>query len=396
MTDVYATVIGSGVIGTAIGYELSRMTDEPVVLIDKNPNFPGENQTSRNSGVIHSGVYYHREKSPLKAKLCVEGNKLLYDFCEENNVPSRKTGKLIIATNEQEDGYIDKLLINSRKNRVPGVEKIDSERVGELEENVEAYSALWIPTAGIVEPTALTKRLYQLSGLEGHTLLGTEVKKITPRKDEFILKVSTDGNEEEFTTRYIFNAAGLYGDEVARMANPDFELTTFPVRGEFAKFYQSRDDLNISRNVYPTPIFYKKPDGTDHLTVGVHLTPTFSVDTEGKFEKDSQGFKTGREVMVGPLNRKRGEEVGKEDFGGDLESPGSFYEKIKDFFPGINPEDLSLHQTGIQSVLANSSDLHIAPDKKHPRMINSVGICSPGLTASLAAAKRATRYPKTP
>ena len=136
--------------------------------------------------------------------------------------------------------------------------------------------------------------------------------------------------------------------------------------------YQSRGDLEVSRNIYPAPIFYKKPDGSDHLTLGVHLTPTFSIGSDGEFIQENGSFKLGKEVTAGPLNRKRGNIIGKEDFGSDLAPPITFLEKISKYFHGISLDNLQLHQTGIQAVLANSHDFHISPDVIHHNMINSV------------------------
>jgi L-2-hydroxyglutarate oxidase LhgO len=384
MTDSYVTIIGGGVVGNAIAYELSKTIDDEIVHLEKNKHFPGENQTSRNSGVIHAGIYYDKQQSPLKAKLCVEGNELLYQFCKEHQIPSNKTGKLIVATNQIEDNTLDLLLLNSINNEISGVEKIDGEQVREMEPNIKAYSALKVPSSGIIDPISLVHKLKDLANLKEYFLVGTKILNITAKTDEFIVKASTESEVYEFTSKYIINAAGLYSDEIARLVNPKFPLKIFPVRGETAKFYQTRKDLTVSRNIYPTPLYYEKPDQSKHLTVGIHLTPTFSINDDRQTKND---FQLGKEITVGPLNRKRGDMIGKEDFGSDLANPDKFLEKIRTYFPAIKLDDLQLHQTGIQAVIANSHDFHIAPDLIHPRMINLVGICSPGLTSSLAIAK---------
>ncbi|MBS3168776.1 FAD-dependent oxidoreductase [Candidatus Woesearchaeota archaeon] len=390
MPDCYITIIGGGIIGNAVAYELSQIVGNQVIcVLDKNPNFPGENQTARSSEVVHAGIYYDKAHSPLKARLCVEGNKLIYEFCRRYGLPIRQTGKIIVATNQEEDRSLDELLYRARENEVPGVEKIGVDRIRELEPNVKSYSALWVPTSGILDSTSLVCKLRDLSNLGDLYLLGTELKNIVVENGEFLIKANTKGvGENEFTTKYVINAAGLYSDEIARMVNPNFPLRIFPVRGEAVKFYQTREDIRVSRNVYPSPIFYDKPDGTRHLTVGVHLTPRFAMGRDGNFLFENGDFVLGKEITVGPLNRKKGDEIGKEDFGSDLAPISVFLENIKEYFPGVSIDDLQLHQTGIQAVLANSQDFHIARDELHPNMINLVGICSPGLTSSLAIAKR--------
>jgi len=385
MTDAEITIIGGGIVGTAIAYELRD--NDRVFLLDKNKYFPSDNQSSRSSGVIHAGIYYDQKQSPLKAELCVKGNELLYEFCQRYDLPARKTGKLVVAVDEVEDQALDELLIRARENQVPGVKKISGRSIGDYEENVQGYSALWAPSSGIVEPTGVVRKLKQLSNLEGRLMLGTEVKSIRAGRKEFVVKVKTFQQEEyEFSTKYLINSAGLDSAEIALMVNPNFPLRIFPVRGEAAKFYQSNEQLKVSRNVYPAPKYYTKPDGTQHLTVGVHLTPTFTLDTKGDYKKEGGEFSLGKEVTVGPLNRKRG--IAKDDLSSDLAEAEEFWQQIKDYFSHIKEQDLSLHQAGIQAVLANGPDFHIARDKVYPQIINLVGICSPGLTASLAIAQK--------
>ncbi len=371
MADMYLTIIGRGIIGEAIAFETSKfLTGGNICIIDKNENFPGENQSSRNSGVIHAGIYYDQ---PLKARLCVEGNKLLYAFCEKHDVPYKNTGKLIVATNEFEDSSLDNLLRKALRNEVQGIQKIDGNKVKEYEANVQAYSALWVPSSGIVDPTSLVKRLHQLSSVEEYALNKTKVIGLKTNEKEIIVKVRTEEEEYEFTSSYVVNAAGLYSDRVAKLLNPDFPLSIFPVRGETAKFYQ-KEETKVSRNVYPTPYKFRTPSGKDHTTLGVHLSPTLNIEGE-----------LGKEVTVGPLNRKRG--VKREDYGSDLINARKFFNYVNKFFPYLRPNELLHHQTGIQAILSNGDDFHIAPDILNPRMINVLGICSPGLTASLALAK---------
>ncbi|MFH1972235.1 MAG: NAD(P)/FAD-dependent oxidoreductase [archaeon] len=369
MTDCYVTIIGGGVIGNAVAYQLSEdIPDEPICLVERNKSFPGENQTSRNSGVIHAGIYYDKEVTPLKVELCVEGNELLYQFCRTHNIPAKRTGKLIIATKKEEDKTLETLLQRAEENNVEAVE-VDRRDVNEIEPNIKVYSALYVPKSGIIDPTSLVRRLQHLSNINNLYLKGTEVIDITPTRKEFIIAVKNLSGEYKFTTRYIVNAAGLDSDKIALMVNPEFPLRIFQVRGESAKYYPT-NNTRVSRLVYPTPTTISKPDGTNQLTVGVHLTPTF-----------------GKEITVGPYN-----EGGHTDLSSDLKPTSFFLEQIVGFFPGIKEDRLHLHQAGMQAVLANGQDFHIATDTKYHRMINLVGICSPGLTSSLAIAKRVSRF----
>lgn len=127
--EVQITIIGGGVVGCAIAYELSKDSDLEIALIEKNMKINSENQSSRNSGVIHSGILYYKKTGPLKAKLCVEGNKLLYEFCMKHDVPHKKTAKLVVAADSLEREYLEDVYRTALENRVPGVEMIEGRKV---------------------------------------------------------------------------------------------------------------------------------------------------------------------------------------------------------------------------------------------------------------------------
>ena len=174
--EIQIAIIGGGVIGCAVARELSRRY-QGIFLFEKNAGVTqGENQSSRNSGVIHSGIYYDQKTRPQKAALCVEGSRLLYEFCHHHHVPALKTGKLIVAARVEDEKVLDLYLDRARENGLPGVEKIPGQLVKELEPNVTAKSALMVPSAGIVEPTSLVYRLHTLAHQAGvQFMVGTKV-----------------------------------------------------------------------------------------------------------------------------------------------------------------------------------------------------------------------------
>ena len=350
MSDIPITVIGGGVIGCAIAYELS--SNYEVLLIEKN-QIPGENQSSRNSGVIHAGIYYKPDS--LKAKLCVEGNKLLYDFCDTHNVPYSRTGKLIVATTSEEEKCLESLLERADENGVPGVELVNA---SEYEPNVCAHSALYVPTSGIVDSASLVSKIRELS---------TEVNFLDKSKVVWINgnKVTLDSGET-FETDLIINAAGLYAEDIAKLANPQKSYGLIAFRGEAAKFY-IREDTNVSMNVYPVPRKVVE-NGETFQTLGVHLTPTLDLDGE-----------LSQTVTIGPAYIGS---VDREDYAHKADEQ-QFLESIFPFSPNLKLEDISLHQTGIQMKSSN----HDFIIERDGTMINLIGIDSPGLTASLAIAK---------
>lgn len=395
MDRVSVTIIGGGVIGCAIAQELSKTAVRDILLIERNPKIEGDNQSSRNSGVIHAGIYYSRITEPLKARFCVEGNRLLYEFCEEFGVPHRRTGKLVVAVDDLEEEFLDEVRTDAVDNGVRGFRVLDGRQVTELEPSVRGSKALYFPTTGLVEPTELVSTLHHQAQGRGVIFLpGNRVVHIAPHKSGFKVVTQSKDGTETFATELLINAAGLYSDEISRLVNPDSPYQILPIRGEWAKFTKDcRPELSLSEmSVYPAPY------GADNMTgervrmpyaeyrrfleqgrvtksVGIHLSPTFG-RTGGEYV-------IGRTVIVGPTYVVG---VDKEDY--SAKHPEPYYlDKVRSFFPGLRTEDLELHQTGIRAKLKGRSDFVIERDAKHPNCINLAGIDSPGLTASLAIAR---------
>lgn len=385
--EILIAIVGGGVIGCAVAWELSG-SYEGIFLFEKNPGIiQGENQSSRNSGVIHSGIYYDQETRPQKASLCVEGNQLLYDFCDQYRVPALNTGKLVVATKREHEEILDMYLDRARQNLVPGVERIPGSKAEILETNVRAKSALLIPTAGIVEPTALVYRLHTLASRQGvEFMTGTEVVAVERNGASFQLTIRyRDGKMDQIRAKVIINAAGADADRVARLLNPLSPYELDPVRGESYKFYgHKRLELKLNRmNIYPTPESVITPNGS-HFTVGIHLTPTFG---DLSFPPS-----LGSTVTVGPRL------VPVEDrdaWAGPPVAAKVFSDNVRPFFPGVREEDLIWHQAGLQARLKAHQDFIIKADSEHRHFINLLGIDSPGLTSCLSIARQVGRMVDT-
>jgi len=401
--EIAVTIIGAGVIGCAIACEISGDISGDIVVVEKNSRITGENQSSRNSGVIHAGIYYPKDIGPLKSSLCVEGNSLLYEFCEKNNVPFRRTGKMVVATEVIELEYLEDVQRIALENGVPGVRLIDEKEIKKLEPNVTGIAALLVPSSGIIEPTRLVEKLSGIAESGGVMfLVENRAANITPASNggRFSLTVNSRGSSEEFVTGLIINCGGLFSDEIAKLIVPDSPYEMDPVKGDSAKFYcTKRENISMTgMNVYPVPFGYY-PDGeravVDFSTfrelfarnkvsksVGVHLSPAF----------DLQGsrYETGTTVTLGPAYSKPSN---KEDY-----RPGRtteyFHGLVKPFFPNLELEDISLHQTGIRAKLKDCYDFVIESDRRYPNFINLIGIDSPGLTSCLAIAKYVAKMVK--
>jgi L-2-hydroxyglutarate oxidase LhgO len=394
LTDkIGITIIGAGVVGCAVACEVSRIFDGDIVVIEKNPQINGENQSSRNSGVLHAGIYYQKDLSPLKARLCVEGNNLMYGFCEENRIPCRKTGKLVVATEDIELEYLNDVVRISRENGVENVRLLSKNEINDFEPNVRGIAAAFVPSSGIIDPAALVEKLFKLAEENGVIFLTeTKVTDIVPENESFVLNLSSRTGSEEFRTGICINCAGLYSDIIARMVNPQSSYEMDPVKGDSAKFYSAkRENIGMSGfNVYPVPFGYY-PDGERAMvpfskflelfrenkvtrSVGVHLSPVF--------ETGSQSININT-ITMGPAYSKP---ENREDYR-NARNEEYFYNMVKPYFPNIRIDDIGLHQTGIRAKLKNHNDFVIGKDPLYPNFINLIGIDSPGLTSSLAIAR---------
>ena len=374
-------VVGAGVVGCAVAWELARAGHQ-VVVLEKNPGVTqGENQSSRNSGVIHAGLYYDRQSRPLKAELCARGNRLLYDFCREHQVPALRCGKLVVAVSEDEVPVLETYYQRARENGVP-VELWQGGRAREREPNLRARAALFLPSSGIIDATALVYRLHVLAGLQGaHFQVDTELASVRSRPEGLELGLRyRDGAGDRVLCRRLVNCAGLDFDTVARLVDPASPYTCDPVRGEAMKFYRTRrPELALAgTNIYPTPRRITTSRGS-YFTVGVHLTPTLETDAQGR-------VRIGPVVTVGPLNRQARH---RQDYGGDFRPAREFLEMVRGFFPGLNRDDLEPHQAGIQARMVGHQDWRVEFSPAQPGCLNFLGIDSPGLTGSLALARLA-------
>ena len=357
-----AMIIGGGAVGLSVANEIADLFLE-VYVVEKESRV-GEHASSRSSQVAHAGLYYPTDS--LKAKLCVEGNTLLQQFCNDHDIPFRSVGKLVVALDEKEDASLDTLLCQAEQNGVPDVRKISGREVQNLEPQVRCYSALHVPTSGIFDSGKYLGSLVANAWHKGvHICKKTVVTGISS-EETFTVSVKTNGfPEETVSADVLINAAGLFSDAVAKMVNSENDYQVIPVRGEAAKFYRS-DGTAISMNIYPVPHQHTMENGDKTFTTGVHFTPTF-----------------GKEITIGPYLVAP---LHKEDYA--ITTPlEQFYEKVATFFPSLRMEDLHIHQAGISAKLAGHSDFVITQDKDFNQCIHLLGIDSPGLTASLAIGK---------
>lgn len=355
-------IIGAGVVGLAAARAIAEKGESSVLIIEKEDGF-GHGTSSRNSEVIHSGLYY--SDGSVKASYCAKANQKLYEFCEKENVWHNKCGKLVIAQQGQE-AALEELYQQGIRNGVDGIRKVDKHEIESLEPNITADSALYIQSTGIISAHELMGAFNRISAAAEHdSLFMSSVKKVVKQSSgEYDLTIIEQGSiESSVTANWVINAAGLHSDTLAKMvmghAAPSLRFS----KGEYFKL-SSKWRNKFKRLVYPLP-------DLEHDSLGIHL----SFDQSGS-------------AKLGPsaawLDRLT------EDYSVDSELIDTFFEEAKRYIPDLNKDDLSSDYSGIRPKYfgknGGQSDYYIKHEKDNglDKWINLIGIDSPGLTAAIS------------
>ncbi|MDO8601038.1 MAG: NAD(P)/FAD-dependent oxidoreductase [bacterium] len=359
-------IIGGGVVGLAIAHTYAQAGHE-VFLFEKSLHF-GDGQSGRSSGVAHPGIYY--PTGSLKAILCVRGRQLQEEFCLSHGVPFIKPGKLIVARTHDEVPALEFYRERGTANGVRGLRIITREELKEYEPNIEGVAALHSPQTAIVDAGAFVQKLAELSERAGaHLFRGREIVAIEKRDSQFVLSIlNHDNTKDKCSVDRVFNAAGLYADEIARMVNPESLYRIIPVRGEYCRYASAKkSELRIHHAIYglPQEIEY---EGRKVFSSGMHLLPTIGSDT----------------ILVGPTARVVEK---KDDYEGNRFGKDYFLAYAQSFKPTLREEDLEFEYAGIRAELLGHNDFMIEEDPRNPGFRNLLGIRSPGLTAALAIAE---------
>lgn len=357
MEKIDITIIGAGVIGLAIAAEIAR-PDLSIFILEKNPAHGG-GISSRNSEVIHGGMYY--PEGSFKASLCVAGNRMLYEIAAKNNIPHKRTGKLIVAVKKEEDEELERLYDNGRKNGITSLELISKKQVIDMESNVQAQAALYSPDTGIIGVHDLMNYfLARALNNKTHIVYQTKVVRIEKESNHYrIFTHNANGESFEFSSAVVINAAGLESDTIANMMGSNYRLHY--CKGDYCSVSRVKKGT-VQKLIYPVPA--KK-----HIGLGVHLT----MDLNGR-------FKLGPDITY--IERK-------EDYQVAHEKAELFYQSASKFLPFLKKENIHPDMAGIRPKLQGPvDDFHDFVIKEaSPGFINLVGIESPGMTASPAIAQ---------
>lgn len=349
-------VIGAGVVGLAIAAELARRGD--AVIVAEAAGHIGTGVSSRNSEVIHAGMYYPAQS--LKARHCIVGRRRLYDWCAARGVPHRRTGKLIVATNEAERAKIEAIHAQGNANGVEGLVLIDGDAARAMEPALACVAALWSPETGIVDSHALMLSLQgAIEDQGGAVAFHTPVERIARNNGAW--QVAFGGAEpSEIAFDLVVNAAGL-GAQAVAAATEGFPADRLP-RRVLAKghYFACAGRPAFTRLIYPAPV-----DGG----LGIHLT----LDMGGR-------MKFGPDV----------EWVETEDYTVDPTRAAAFAARIRSYWPGLPQGALVPDYAGIRPKISGpgepAADFRVDGPAEHglPGMVHLFGIESPGLTASLS------------
>jgi L-2-hydroxyglutarate oxidase len=252
-------IIGGGIVGLATAYHLQKkMPELRIVLLEKESE-TALHQTGHNSGVIHSGIYY--KPGSLKAKNCIDGYHMLLDFCEEQNLPYDKCGKVIVATTEKEIPILQGIYERGEQNGLQGLQWLEKEAIKEREPHVAGIKGIFVPQTGIIDYT-LVSRTYAsvFESMGGEVKTKHKVLKIDKRSEEIIIQ-TTNG---EITSKMLINCAGLYSDKIAGLTEDELDVRIIPFRGEYYELKPEARQL-VKNLIYPVP-------DPNFPFLGVHFT----------------------------------------------------------------------------------------------------------------------------
>jgi L-2-hydroxyglutarate oxidase LhgO len=355
-----AVVVGGGVVGLAVARALAQSGREVVIL--EAEDAIGTHTSSRNSEVIHAGIYY--PKGSLKARSCVAGRELLYEYCVAHGVPHRRSGKLIVATNDQQVGELEGIQKKAHANGVTDVVWMTRAQVQALEPEISCVAGLYSPSTGIIDSHALMLAYLGDAEARGAMLaLKTHLLGAQVTADGFV--VHTD--QMDVACNVLVNSGGLRAPSIAKL------VEGYPVGKAPQEFYAKGNYYSLTRRapfsrlVYPVP----EPGG-----LGVHVT--LDLAGQARFGPDVEW-------------------VDRIDYGVDPKRAERFYAAIRRYWPGLPDGALAPGYSGIRPKTAGpkdpAPDFEVQGPSAHgvPGLVHLFGIESPGLTSSLALAEEVSR-----
>ncbi len=362
-----AVIVGAGVVGCAIARELSLRFPEKKIAVLERMLDAGLETSSRNSGVLHSA--FHQSPASLKAHLSARGNLLATKYHEERGLPILKCGMLIAVSAEDlrqglwREWKMLRRIVSRGKDQDVKFKFLAPCGIWNLEPNLKAIGGIFIPGVSVIDPLAFTNSLRRdASGKGAQFYFGRAVRGIGEEKGAYgVYAQRADGTPEKFSTRTLVNAAGLYADEIARMAGVN-DYRIYPWRGEYYEVVGEKRAL-VKRLIYPA-----LPEGSP--SKGIHIGPR----VDGR-------------LFIGPNAKPV---MAKDFYQKDRTPPDEFLEAARKFLPALEKKDLVWAYSGIRPKLSpdpKEDDFIIRLEQENPTLLNLVGIESPGLAAAMGIAE---------
>lgn len=386
-------VVGAGIVGCSIAREVKlRHPNKSVIVLEKESR-AGAHASSRNSGVIHSGI--NQKPGSLKAAMCVRGSTLLRDYCKESGIPMREVGTVVVARNDEESATIRELERRANANGVRGIRIVDVNELKRIEPYAAAREALISPRGAIVDSSRLVSSMAADAAGNGVSLVcDAKVEEILDKGDELLVKTP----RSDFHIRFLINCAGMYADQVAWMMNLGRDYFVVPFRGDYYRLRPERSYL-VNSMIYPAP-------NLELPFLGIHLTrrtdgsvivgPNASLALGRENYKDSE-INWGEAVRT-ISNIRFARLIADLDFmriaARELKlsiSKKAFLEAAKALVPAITEDDLLQDQSGMRAQMVDRKG-HLVDDflfERTDKSFHVLNAVSPAMTCALSFAEHA-------
>ena len=384
-------IIGGGIVGAATFYQLQKKNPTLKIALFEKENILAKHQTGHNSGVLHSGLYY--KPGSLKAKNCIEGKQEMIAFAKEYGIAHDICGKVVVASNQQEIVRLEKIHQTGIENKIEGIERISSDQVKEIEPFVECLSGLWVPSTGIIDFTAATKKMIELAlalQAESRLFLAHEVISITRNEDETTINT----NKGEFTSKFMVFCSGLQADRMAKKDGLNLKEKIVPFRGDYYEL-AAQAQHKVKNLIYPVPdpaFPFLGVHFTRMVGGGVECGPNavFSFKREGynktdfsfKDTFDALSYRGTWKLFLGNIS------YGINEYRRAF-SKKMFLKSLQQMIPSLTMDDIEPGRAGVRAQLLSQNgdtrdDFRIEHQGNSIHVLNAP---SPAATASLAIGK---------
>lgn len=381
-------VIGGGIIGTATALSLQNSTNLNILLIEAEKKL-AFHQSGNNSGVIHSGLYY--KPGSLKARNCTDGREMLYKFCDEHNIPYKRCGKIVVATDDSELNALDELFNRGIANGLTGIKRLSSEEIKKYEPHTTGIAGIFVPQTGIVDYSKVTDAYAKLF-LDNGGCININCKFLSLNNSKTELIAIT--GKGEFKTRFLVNCGGLYSDRIARLSGVNPGLQIVPFRGEYFKLKKQKEYL-VKNLIYPVPdpqFPFLGVHFTRMMRGGVEAGPNavLAFKREGYTKKDFSAADLSQMFFYSGFWKMTSKyyKMGLGEFYRSF-SKKAFVSALQKLIPEIQEDDIEAGGSGVRAQALEPDgklvdDFRIVEAK---RMVHVLNAPSPAATASLSVGK---------